>query len=233
MIASALTETVTVRDLLYGDTSAEPIRALTDSLHQSGTVSNLVARFPGASPLVESEMARQTDDQLSLTLLDLAVDGWKKFDELMAAARRTRDNSGARETVKLVRHKIESRHPWTVQVFVNGKSAGTVEVELTVCFDMDMVVLVVQQGRITSIESGRCAITAALAIARTEVIKRHVRFDLCLRMSFGHGLILAGSDADAVPADRAVVISGTRPDDAENPSITTARFWRSRQNWWM
>ncbi len=190
MIASALTETVTVRDLLYGGTSVDPTRALTDSLHQSGTVNNLVARFPGAAPLVESEMARQTNDQLSLALLDLAVDGWQKFDELVAAARRTRDNAAARETVKLVSHKVESSHPWTVQVFVNGKSAGTVEVELTVCFDMDLVVLVVQEGRITAVESGRCTITGALEIARTEVVKRQARFDLCLRISLGHGLIL-------------------------------------------
>jgi hypothetical protein len=197
MIASALTETVTVRDLLYGGTSVEPTRALTDSLHQSGTVNNLVARFPGATPLVESEMARQTNDQLSRALLDLAVDGWKKFDELVAAARRTRDNAAARETVKLVSHKVESSHPWTVQVFVNGKSAGTVEVELTVCFDMDLVVLVVQQGRITAVESGRCTITGALEIARTEVVKRQARFDLCLRISLGHGLILAGPAAVA------------------------------------
>jgi hypothetical protein len=82
-------------------------------------------------------------------------------------------------------------------VFVNGKSAGTVEVELTVCFDMDLVVLVVQQGRITAVESGRCTITGALEIARTEVVKRQARFDLCLRISLGHGLILAGPAAVA------------------------------------
>ncbi|WP_165605883.1 hypothetical protein [Mycolicibacterium mucogenicum] len=188
---------MTVRDLLYCDAVAEPTRALTDSLHQSGTVNNLVARFPGATPLVESEMARQTADQLSLSLLDLAVEGWKKFDELVAAARRTRDNSVARETVKLATHKIEFSHSWTVEVFVNGRSAGTVEVELTVCFDMDLVVLVVQQGRIAAVESGRCTITAALEIARTEVIKRQARFDLRLRISLGHGLILAGPAAVA------------------------------------
>lgn len=197
MIASALTETVTVRDLLYCDAAVEPTRALTDSLHQSGTVNNLVARFPGVTPLVEGEVARQTDEQLSLSLLDLAVEGWKKFDELVAAARRTRDNSAARETVKLATHKIEFSHPWTVEVFVNGRSAGTVEVELTVCFDMDLVVLVVQQGRITAVESGRCTIAGALQIAGAEVIKRQARFDLRLRISLGHGLILAGPAAVA------------------------------------
>ncbi|SEA92038.1 MULTISPECIES: hypothetical protein [unclassified Mycobacterium] len=197
MIASELTETVTVRDLLYCDAAVEPTRALTDSLHQSGTVNNLVARFPGVTPLVEGEVARQTDEQLSLSLLDLAVEGWKKFDELVAAARRTRDNSAARETVKLATHKIEFSHPWTVEVFVNGRSAGTVEVELTVCFDMDLVVLVVQQGRITAVESGRCTIAGALQIAGAEVIKRQARFDLRLRISLGHGLILAGPAAVA------------------------------------
>ena len=211
MIASALTETVTVRDLLYCDAVVEPTRALTESLHQSGTINNLVARFPGVTPLVEGEVARQTDEQLSLSLLDLAVDGWKKFDELVAAARRTHENAAARETVKLVTHKIECSHPWTVQVFVNGKPAGTVEVELTVCFDMDLVVLVVQQGRIAAVESGRCTITAALEIARTEVIKRQARFDLRLRISFGHGLILAGPGAHGVPAQPVGLVNAQPP----------------------
>jgi hypothetical protein len=129
----------------------------------------------------------------------------------VAAARRTRDNVAARETVKLVTHKIEFSHPWTVQVFVNGKSAGTVEVELTVCFDMDLVVLVVQQGRITAVESGRCTITAALEIARTEVIKRQARFDLRLRTSLGHGLILAGPGAYGVQAQPAGIVNAQPP----------------------
>lgn len=211
MIASALTETVTVRDLLYGDASVQPTRALADSLHQSGTVSNLVARFPGASPLVESEVATQTDGLLSLGLLDLAVDGWAKFRELVEAARRTRDDATAREAVKLVTHQIEFSHPWTLEVFVNGKSAGTIEVELSVSFDMDLVVLVTRQGRIAAIESGRCVITGALAIAGTEVAKRRGRFDLCGEIPLGHGLVLAGPTATAASAKRAVVTNAQSP----------------------
>lgn len=205
MTASALTESVTVRDLLYGDASVQAARALADSLHQSGTVSNLVARFPGASPLVESELATQTDGLLSLSLLDLAVDGWKRFGELVEAARRTRNNAAARETVKLVTHQIEFSHPWTLEVFVNGKSAGTIEVELSISFDMDLVVLVVRQGRIAAIESGRCIITGALAIAGVEVAKRQGRFDLFGEISLGHGLVLAGPTAAAASTKRRMV----------------------------
>ena len=211
MIASALTETVTIRDLLYGDATVEPTQALADSLQQSGTVSNLVARFPGVSSLVESEVAKQIDGLLSESLLDLAADGWKKFAELMDAARRTRDNAAARETVKLVAHRIEFSHPWTVEVFVNGKSAGTLEVELTVSLDVDLVVLVVQRGRITAIESGRCIVTAALEIAQAEVVKRQGRFNLGGEILLGHGLMLAEPTATAGAADRAVVTNAQSP----------------------
>lgn len=211
MSPSALTETLTVRDLLYGDAPVEPTQALADSLQQSGTVSNLVARFPGVSSLVEREVAKEIDGLLSQSLLDLAVDGWKKFAELMDAARRTGDNPAARETVKLVTHRIEFSHPWTVEVLVNGKSAGTLEVELAGSLGMDLVVLVVQRGRITAIESGRCIVTTALEIAQTEVVKRQGRFNLGGEIPLGHGLMLAERTATAA-ADRAVVT------DAQSPS---------------
>lgn len=211
MSTSALTETVTVRDLLYGDAPVEPTQALADSLQQSGTVNNLVARFPGVSSLAESEVANEIDGLLSQSLLDLAVDGWKKFAELMDAARRTGDNPAARETVKLVTHRIEFSHPWTVEVLVNGKSAGTLEVELAGSLGMDLVVLVVQRGRITAIESGRCIVTTALEIAQTEVVKRQGRFNLGGEIPLGHGLMLAERTATAA-ADRAVVT------DAQSPS---------------
>ena len=211
MSTSALTETVTVRDLLYGDAPVEPTQALADSLQQSGTVSNLVARFPGVSSLVEGEVAKEIDGLLSQSVLDLAVDGWKKFTELMDAARRTGDNPAAREAVKLVTHRIEFSHPWTVEVLVNGKSAGTLEVELAVSLDIDVVVLVVQRGRITAIESGRCFVTAALEIAQTEVVKRQGRFNLGGEIPLGRGLMLAEPTATAASADGAVVTNAQSP----------------------
>ncbi len=108
-------------------------------------------------------------------------------------------------------HQIEFSHPWTLEVFVNGKSAGTIEVELSVSFDMDLVVLVTRQGRIAAIESGRCVITGALAIAGTEVAKRRGRFDLCGEIPLGHGLVLAGPTATAASAKRAVVTNAQSP----------------------
>ncbi len=77
--------------------------------------------------------------------------------------------------------------------------------ELTISFDMDLVVLVIRQGRIAAIESGRCIITGALAIAGSEVAKRQGRFDLLGEIPLGHGLVPAGPTGTALPTKRPIV----------------------------
>lgn len=230
MTAALLNETATVRDLLFAAGLVEPTDAVAESLHEQGTVGSLVTGFPGLRAAVEREVATEANGLLSLNLLDLAVAGWNRYDELRKAALRTRDAPTAEELVALVTHRIESNHRPTVEVFVNGNSTGTVEMELDVAFEMAGVVAVVRQGRLMAIRSGNCTVTGKLAIERAVVAQRHHRFDLPGAVQLRHGVPLLEPAATVAPVEHAVV------GEAQSPPAPAAWYpdpvGRYEFRWW-
>jgi hypothetical protein len=211
MTTDALNDTATVRDLLFGSEPAKATDALAESLRGHGTIRTLVAGLPGLTAVVEREVASATAGLLSLNLLDVAVAGWKRYEALREAARRTRDASAAEEVVALATHRIESSHHPTVELFIDGKSVGTVDVELDVGFDIAGVVAVVRQARLTAIRSGNCTVTGTLAIEQTVVAKRQRKFDLPGAVRLHRGVALLEPAATATPVKQAAVGGGESP----------------------
>jgi hypothetical protein len=230
MTTAALNDTATVRDLLFGGVPIEPTDALAESLREHGTVKALVTGFPGLTAVVEREVATETDGLLSPNLLDLAVAGWNRYEALREAARRTRDAPTTEEVVALATHRIEYNHHPSVELFIDGKSVGTIEVGLAVAFDMAGVLAVVRQARLTEIRSGKCTVTATLAIERAVVAKQQRKFDLPGAVRLRHGVALLAPAANATPVEQAVV------SDARSPSAPAA--WlpdptrRYEVRWW-
>src|ERR1700753_3624392 len=156
MTTPLLNETATPRGLLFGGQSL----------------------YAGVLSLAEHEVAREADKLLSLDLFDLLIAGWKQYDALIDAARRTRDKPGTEEKVELATHQIKSSQPSKVEVFINGKSAGTLEVELSIAFKIVALRGVVSEARLIAIETGRCTVTGAIAVDGNELVERHRAFDL-------------------------------------------------------
>ena len=146
MTTAALDDTATVRDLLFGDVPDEPTDVLAKSLREHGTIRALIPGLPGLTAAVDREVAAATDGLLSLNLADVAAAGWKKYEALRQAARRTRDAPTTQEVVALATHNIESSHHPTVELFIDGKSIATIEIELQIAFTMAGMLAVVQQG---------------------------------------------------------------------------------------
>ena len=196
MATSQLNETATARDLFFGGQSLEPTDALARALHERGALKTPVARYPGVRSLAECEVAREADRLLSTDVFDLLIAGWKKYDALTDAARRTRDAQGTEEKVELATHQIKSSHTSSVQLFIDGKSAGTLEVELSVVFKIVAVRCVISRARLTAIETGRCTVTGAVAVDGKEMVKRGCGFDLpgAVRLRGGVPLLAALSE---------------------------------------
>jgi hypothetical protein len=236
-------EMATVRDLLFGGVRVEPTDVLAESLREHGTVETLITGFTGltaaAGRAIEHEVATVAGDLLSLNLLDLAVAGWNRYEALTDAARRTRDAPTTEEVVALVTHRIESSHNPTVELFIDGKSVGTIEVELDVAFDMAGVVAVVRQARLTAIRSGNCTVSGTLAIERTVVAHRQRQFDLpgAVRLHHGVALLPARQVVTASPPSRPAAAAvgyhtGSQPWSPmpagwyPDPSLArTQRYW--------
>ena len=230
MTSAALNETATVRDLLFGGMPVEPTGALAESLHEHGTVKRFVTGLPGLTAVIEREVATELGGLLSLNLLDLAGAGWNRYKALREAARRTRDAPTTEEVVALATHRIESSHHPTVELFIDGKSVGTIEVELDVAFGMAGLLGVIRQARLTAIRSGNCTVTGTLAIERIVVAQRRRQFDLPGAVGVRHGVALLEPAESATPVEHGVV------SDDQSPSAPAAWYpdptRRYEFRWW-
>ena len=227
-MTTPLTETATVRDLFFDGVPDQPVEALTRLMRERDT---LVGLFPpGLTDVARRELADATNGLMSANLADVVAAGWKKYDALKKAARTTRDDPDAKELVSLMTPKIASVHHPSVDLYLDGKSIATVEIELEVALTIAGVIAVVKQGRLTEIQSGSCTASGSLAVQGIEMIKRQRKFDLYGAFRLGHGVPLfepAPSNDSVEP----VVIP--KPDAPRTPGAwypDPTRRYESR--WW-
>jgi hypothetical protein len=191
MTTAGLHESATVRDLLFGGVLVEPTETLAKSLHEHGVVKARVNGLPGLAAAVEQKVATEASALLSFNLADLAVEGWKRYEALRDAARRTQDAPHTtEEIVALVAHRIETNHPVTIEMLVDGKPVGTIDVRLNIAFDMAGILAVVRQARLTAVRSGTCTVTGTLAIEQAVVTQGKRGFDLPGAIQLRQGVAL-------------------------------------------
>jgi Protein of unknown function (DUF2510) len=222
MMTTALNDTATGRELFFGGMPVDPTDALAQSLHQHGSVKSLLSGCLGLAPIAEREVASQADSLLSMDLFDLIAEGWKKYTALVEAARRTRAAPATKETVDLATHRIEYGHHPAVEVFIDGKSAGTLKIDLTVAFTMAAIVAVVSAGRLMEIQTGNCTVSGTLAMKGIVVAERQRKFDLPGAVRLRRGVALLEPSPAAAPGEHVVVSqapsSSARPDWYPDPT---------------
>ena len=115
---------------------------------------------------------------LDVSLIGVLVSAWRTHEDLTSAARRTLAVPGTTELVPLAEHQITSvMHPY-VTVFVDGYQVTTIHLDLSLLFDVQAVLAGVRDGFLVALHSGHCDVTATLAIEKTEVASKQVRFTL-------------------------------------------------------
>lgn len=223
-----LSETATVRDLLFDGVPGQPVDALTQLMRERGTLVGLVP--PGLTDVARRELADATAGVMSENLADVVAAGWKKYDALIQAARRTRDDPAAKELVSLTTHEIASSHHPSVDVYVDGRSMATVEIDLEVALTIAGVIAVVKQGRLTEIQSGSCTASGSLAVQGIDVIKKQRKFDLYGALRLGHGVPLLESAPRHDPIEPVVTRNVHAPATGENWYSDPTQRYESR--WW-
>jgi hypothetical protein len=203
MTTPVLNQTATLRDLLFGEAPGEPVDVIAKSLHNNSTLDAFINSFPAPSGLVAHELAAATDGLLSMNLADIVADGWKTYRALTEAARHTLDKPNARESVDLVTHRIESTHRPNVELSINSTRLAVIEIELNIAFTIAGMRAVVEQARLTKIESGTGTAAGSLTIHRVEITKKQRQFDLPGVVRLGKGLPLLGPPTNrTVPRPR-------------------------------
>ena len=167
----------TATDLLFGPGASAP-EALADqimSAHADRGLHHLPRQTREAAVL---EAAGAAAGLLDGDLTGMIVAGWRTHHDLVGAARRTLAAPTTTELVDLVDHQVTTTQQPSVAVLVDGRQVTTIQVSLSVQFDVGALVAGVKAGRLVALHAGHCEVTATLGVQGTGVLTRHAKFDL-------------------------------------------------------
>jgi hypothetical protein len=167
----------TATDLLFGHgaNSQEELARQMTSAHADQALRRLPRPTREAAVL---EAAAAAAGLLDGDLVGMLVAGWRTHRDLVGAARRTLAAPASTELVDLVDHQVTTTQQPSVAVLVDGRQVTTIQVSLSVEFDIGALVVGVKAGRLVAIHAGHCDVTATLGIQGTDVLTKHAKFDL-------------------------------------------------------
>jgi hypothetical protein len=170
----------TALDLLLGPGQDAPGALAHEILSAGeGSVGRALEHLPEATrEAAVREAATQAARLLDVDLIGLLVTGWRAHHDLAAAARRTLATPGSTELVDLATHQITVTQEPSVTVEVDERPVATLQLGLSVVFDISALGAGISAGRLVGLHSGRCDITASLAIQGADVITREAHLEL-------------------------------------------------------
>jgi hypothetical protein len=193
----------TATDLLFGP-AANAAEALAQQILSAGADLDRALRQlpPATQKAAVREAAAAVAGLLDVDLDGLLLAGWRAHHDLTRAARRTLASPGSTELVDLARHQITVAQQPSVAVLVDGRQVGTIQLALTVEFDISALVAGIKAGLLAAVHAGNCDVTATLAIQGTDVQTASTHLDLpaVLRVSPGIRLLPAEEYPPGQPA---------------------------------
>lgn len=203
---------LTLREVLFeqkGDTGLR--NAMRDSGATAAVDGRLGALSPGLRPIARDEVVSIIAGVLDLKLVDVLAAGWRKWEDLAGAARRTLESPGQSEIVELVDHRIMSTHRPHVDVTLDGEKLGEIWVQVDIVVELHALTAVVSGGRLSALRTGRATLSAELSIEGVQVARPILPIELPLEIVVGAGIRLVGPDVvilPQVPADETSIDAG-------------------------
>jgi hypothetical protein len=199
--------TLTALDLLFGPES-DAAGSLADGIVALGGDQSL-GRALGHLPQTTRDTAVQEAAAaavalLKVDLIGVLVRGWREHRDIVSAARRTLAAPGSTELVSMITHQISLDQQPSVSVFLDGQRVATVQLGLSVVFDVNALLLLISGGRLAAVRSGRSDIIAILAVQGTELFagRAHLELPGVVELRRGIALLPAGQyPADEDPPD--------------------------------
>jgi hypothetical protein len=192
-------EPVTAEAVLFTDSRGNPASSLSVNLREKGVYASLEREIGTLSPSGIAELRRRIDEQTALALrgnlLDIAVEGWRKWQYLQAAARKSLTSPNDME-VPLASHRIRSVQNAFVDVSLNRIALATIAVTTTATFDITIAEAWLRAGRLIALGTGPCDLCVNLELhtflSRTRVeanppitLEKHRTIDLQSRIPLG------------------------------------------------
>ena len=183
----------TALDLLF-DPNTDAAEVLASEILSPGGDQNLgraLAQFPEMTRRAAAREAATTAAALlKVDLVGVLVRGWREHRDIVSAARRTLAAPGSTELVIVSSHEITLDHRPSISVLVDGQRVATLQLGLSIVFDLNAVLLGISGGRLTGVRSGRCDITATLAVQDTDLLVKRGHLELPGVISLRRGIRL-------------------------------------------
>jgi hypothetical protein len=189
MTAISAEPPLTAGSLLF-DQAGEGASRLLRAIDEQAVATALPRLSKAGRAAATAELTDVAQGLLDLDLAGLALAGWRKHRNLLAAATRTVERPGTTELVELATHRITSVHQPSVDVLVDGVRVAVVRLELKVELLVRALVATVRLGYLIGLRSGSFDVRVALAVAGREVTAGQTSLASPLFVRLGDGIPL-------------------------------------------
>jgi hypothetical protein len=124
------------------------------------------------------EAAVAASGLLKVDLIEVLVSGWRENRDIFTAARRTLEMPGSSELVGLAPHRISTVQQPAVGILIDGKRVHTLQLGLSIFFEVTGLVAGISHGRLSAVHAGRGHVGVALTIHEIEVLTKRSHLEL-------------------------------------------------------
>jgi hypothetical protein len=182
---------LTAADLLFGSTE-KAHEALTRHVMADGRAfARSLVHLPRVTrEAAVREVAVAATGLLKVDLIEVLVSGWREHRDIITAARRTLDMPGSKELVGLAPHRISTMQQPAVGILIDGKRVHTLQLGLSIFFEVTSLVAGISHGRLAGVHAGRGHVGVALTIHEIEVLTKRSHLELPGQLGLKRGFRL-------------------------------------------
>jgi hypothetical protein len=221
----------TALDLLFGPgtDAAETLAGTILSPGGDQSIGGALANLPEMTrKAAVQEAATTAAALLRVDLIGVLGRGWCEHRDIVAAARRTLAAPLSTELVSMATHQVTLEQRPSVRVLVDGQKVATLELGLSIVFDINALLLGISGGRLITVHSGRCEITGTLAVQGTDLLVRRAHLELPGVVSLRRGIRLL--PIDEYPAGD--YLTGENPASGQQVSEDPVERDEPSAPWW-
>ena len=179
MTTSEPDDVITAADLLFGSPEGAHEALARHVMVAGRTTARAFERLPRVTrEAAVREAAVAAVGLLKVDLMEVLVIGWREHRDIFSAARRTLDMPGSKELVGLAPHRITTVQQPAVSILVDGHRVHTLQLGLSIFFEVTGLVAGIHAGRLAAIHAGRGDLGLALTIHELEVLTKRTHLEL-------------------------------------------------------
>ena len=225
MTTSEPDDVITAADLLFGSAEDAHETLARHVMSAGRRTARAFERLPRVTrEAAVREAAVAAVGLLKVDLMEVLVTGWREHRDIFSAARRTLDMPGSKELVGLAPHRITTVQQPAVGILVDGHRVHTLQLGLSIFFEVTGLVAGIHAGRLAAIHAGRGDLGVALTVHELEVLTKRSHLELPGVKSLCRGFRLL--PASAYPEESHAYLAGEHPGgrlpSAGLPSAVTA-----------